>query len=508
LEPGTGQRWSSAEELDESLPFLSAVLYRCSADPTRALRAVAGRFEDLTGVHRAEIDHGLAWSDLIHPEDRRAAWESVASAVRTGLPFCLEYRLRAPDGRERWVLDHGTCVRHPDGTPSALAGAWVDVTLTRRLEEQAARASAIGRLAAGVAHDINHLQTVIMGCAQLLGRANSTETGTRERLDEIIDAARRTATLARHLVAFTRPGTANPEPMDLNQLVLGMERLLRSVLGSEIALELEFETGLGTISAEPGEMEQILLNLVANAKEAMADGGTVAISTANLGLAEQGSIPPQPGVDRDAAYVRLRVKDTGTGIGPETLLRVFEPYFSTKESTGLGLSTVEAIVRRQGGQVQVTSQVDRGTVFDVLLPRSDQPIRPAISQVVSRRPRSISPLVLVAARDQDRCLELTAALAPLNLRSLTATSVRAAMDLARQHATRLGALLIDAELGDVRELSQLCPNAVWVLVTDPSGATAVAEAGHAVVLGRPLAPGALAEALRSLRPDPGTAWEP
>jgi hypothetical protein len=250
-------------------------------------------------------------------------------------------------------------------------------------------------------------------------------------------------------------------------------------------------------------MEQILLNLVANAKEAMPDGGAVAISTANLGLADQNTIPPQTGVDRNAAYVRLRVKDTGTGIAPETLLRVFEPYFSTKESTGLGLSTVEAIVRRQGGQVQVTSRVDRGTVFDVLLPRSDHPVRPAVSQVISRRPRSISPLVLVAARDQDRCLELTTALACLNLRSLAATSVSAAMELARQHATRLGALVTDAELGDVRELAELCPKAVWVLIADPSGTPALAGAGCAVVLGRPLAPGALAEALRSLRSDPG-----
>ena len=390
LEPGTGQPWSSADELDESLPFLSAVLYRCSA---RSDAHPLGRGRSVRGAHRSPPGRdrsGLAWSDLIHPEDRRAAWESVASAVRTGQPFCLEYRLRAPDGSERWVLDQGHCLRHPDGAPSTLAGALVDITLTRRLEEQAARAGAIGRLAAGVAHDINHLQAVIMGCAQLLGRALPIETGTRERLDEIIDAARRAATLARHLVAFTRPGTADAEPMDLNQMVLGMERLLRSVLGSEVALELELETDLGTISAQAGEMEQILLNLVANAKEAMPGGGTVAISTANLGLAEQGPLP-QPGVDRDAAYVRLRVKDTGTGIGPETLLRVFEPYFSTKESTGLGLSTVEAIVRRQGGQVQVTTEVDRGTVFDVLLPRSDQPMRPAISQVVSRRPRSISP---------------------------------------------------------------------------------------------------------------------
>jgi two-component system cell cycle sensor histidine kinase/response regulator CckA len=502
-ETGSGQPWSSAQDLDESLPFFSGVLYRCAADPSRALWAVAGRFEELTGVHRAEIDGGLGWSDLIHPEDRQAAWESVASAIRAGHPFCVEYRVLTREGDERWVLDQGTCLRHPNGDPAALAGALVDVTLTRRLEEQAARAGAIGRLAAGVAHDINNLQAVITSCAQLISRVVPTDPGTRDRLDEIIDAARRAATLARHLVAFTRPGTAEAVPMDLNQLIAGMERLLRSLLGREIALELCLGTALGTVTAEPSELEQILLNLVANAKEALPDGGSVTISTVNLTESNDDAVP-HAGLQRDA-YVRLRVEDTGTGIAPETLLRVFEPYFSTKESSGLGLSTVEAIVRRQGGHVQVTSLVGRGTVFDVLLPRSDQPRRSAISRVISRRPQAASPLALIVARDQSRCSELGAELGPLDLRSLTATSAREALELTERHAADLVAVVIEADLAGAPELGQdlnrLCPNAAWVLVGDQPGALPIAETGRLVVVGRPLAPGAISSAIRSLRPD-------
>jgi two-component system cell cycle sensor histidine kinase/response regulator CckA len=247
----------------------------------------------------------------------------------------------------------------------------IDVSTKRTLEEQAARATAVGRLAAGVAHDINNLQAVIVSSAQMLARLEASHPALSEGLDEIVDAARQAATLAHQLVVCSRPESAGTEGVDLNRLIAGRERLLKSLLGSALYLELELDPSLGPISAEACEMEQILLNLVANAKDAMQKGGAVRISTARVSPAEVG-IRPHASKAR-SSYVRLRVADTGPGIAPEILLRIFEPCFSTKRSSGLGLSTVEGIVRRLGGHIQVHSLPEQGTVVDVLFPERDQP---------------------------------------------------------------------------------------------------------------------------------------
>ena len=265
-----------------------------------------------------------------------------------------------------------------------------DISKRRQLEEQATHSQkmeAVGRLAGGVAGDFNNVLTVITGYAELMRAEVPSNSPMRRFVDEIIYAAERAASLTRHLLAFSKGSSAQPRVIDLNSVLTGMEPMLRRLLGQNIELILLQAPGLGRVKADPAQIEQVMVNLATNSRDAMPHGGKLVIETANVELESAGGkpavpvtgatvrTPPEPSAH--GSYVMLAVSDTGKGMDAETRSRLFEPFFTTKapgKGSGLGLATVYGIVRQCEGQVTVYSQPNCGTIFEIYLPRVTEPV--------------------------------------------------------------------------------------------------------------------------------------
>jgi nitrogen-specific signal transduction histidine kinase len=284
-----------------------------------------------------------------------------------------------------------------------------DVTSHRELERrvrQAERLEAIGQLAGGISHDFNNVLLVIRGYTSLL-RASLQDAALISDVDEIASAAERAAELTRQLLAFSRRQVLQPQLVDLGSVVGGIETLLRRSVSEEIELRLDFAGDLAPVLADPGQMEQVLLNLVLNARDAMPDGGTIDVTLSKAILAPDADVAPllQPG-----SYVALSVSDTGTGIEPDTLAHIFEPFFTTKHDglgTGLGLSTVYGIVAQSGGGIQVTALPAGGTRFTIFLPAAAGEVTDGEADAVALRLPSGNETVLLV-EDEDPVRELVA----------------------------------------------------------------------------------------------------
>ncbi len=236
---------------------------------------------------------------------------------------------------------------------------------------QAQKMESVGRLAGGVAHDFNNLLTVINGRSEVMLLDLPADSALREDVTEIRNAGVRAAALTQQLLAFSRQQVLQPRVLDLNQVVADTERLLLRLLGEDVELSVALGAELGRVLADPSQLHQVLMNLVVNARDAMPSGGRLTIATSNVDAEGAGSAPP-PG-----RYVRLSVTDTGIGMDAETRRRIFEPFFTTKplgRGTGLGLSTVYGIVDQSGGRIEVTSEVEAGSTFQIDLPRVDRPV--------------------------------------------------------------------------------------------------------------------------------------
>lgn len=319
--------------------------------------------------------------ERVHPDDRERVLGAIEAAFRHGEPLAEEFRVVWPDGRERVLSARGELVRRSDGPERRLVGTAEDITERRTLENQfrqAQKMEAVGQLTAGIAHDFNNMLTAITGNVELLLMGLPPDDERRAELLEIKEAAARAAALTHKLLAFSRRQLLQPRVLDLNAIVAGTDRLLRRLIGADIELVTVLDPQLGRVRADAGQFEQVLLNLVVNARDAMPEGGTLLIETANVELTEDDR-RRHPFV-RPGRYVEVRVRDTGVGIPLELLDRIFEPFFTTKEvgrGTGLGLATVYGIVKQSGGYVWVESEAGKGTTFRIDLPRVEAPVEPA-----------------------------------------------------------------------------------------------------------------------------------
>jgi CheY-like chemotaxis protein len=298
----------------------------------------------------------------------------------------------------------------------------------------------VGRLAGGVAHDFNNLLTVIGGNAQLVLAAESLPAVIRGEVDEIAQAADRAATLTRQLLAFSRQQVLQPRVLDLNETVRGIGPLLDRLLGEAVTLELRTDEALGAVTADPAQVEQVLLNLVVNARDAMPNGGRLQIETGNV-VADADFArlhhPMPPG-----SYVRLVVRDTGIGMDETTMARAFDPFFTTKalgHGTGMGLSTVYGIVKQSGGFIWMESELGRGTTFTIHLPRTPDAVRPAPPRRAAATARRGSETILVA---EDEYL----------VRAMTRRTLERAGYRVFEAVNGVEALAIARELGDELDL--------------------------------------------------------
>ena len=311
------------------------------------------------------------WRDHLFPPDRDSAVAYCLEATRAMRNHQFEYRMVAADGRLVWLRDIVTVLVEED-RPVKLRGIMVDVTERVTLEaklRQAQKLESIGLLAGGVAHDFNNILTVISGHTDWLSSLKDMPAEADESLQEIAAAGDRAANLTRQLLAFSRKQVMQQQDLDLNEVVGRIAKMLQRLIGEHIQLEVQCMANLPLISADAGMMEQVLMNLAVNARDAMPQGGKLVIST-NVRIIDDAYVQHHPEAV-SGCYVHLSFTDTGCGISPENLSRIFEPFFTTKEvgcGTGLGLATVHGIIKQHRGWVELHSEVGRGTVFEIFLP--------------------------------------------------------------------------------------------------------------------------------------------
>lgn len=336
------------------------------------------------------------WYSRIHPDDVAAALVEESRCITDRDQLSAEYRLIARDGRAVWVRDDAVFLPADDTQPDRLQGVIFDVTERRLLTEQlvqAQKVEAIGQLAGGIAHDFNNLLTAITGYAELLlHRLGDNHRYARE-LNEILRAADRATRVTGKLLTFSRRQQLDTRVLDLNALLIELDGLLRRLIGERIQLELALASGPILVRAEPTQLEQVVMNLVVNARDAINDSGVVRIATATRRVESSGR-GAVPGLHA-GEYVELSVQDSGSGMTADTRRRLFEPFFTTKpvgQGTGLGLPMVYGIVQQSGGAVAVESEAGQGSTFRILLPLSElageaRTGRPAVSFLPGGRER-------------------------------------------------------------------------------------------------------------------------
>jgi PAS domain S-box-containing protein len=429
-----------------------------------------------------------AWMEAIHPEDRDAASAAEQKASQTGVFSAITYRTVRPDKTIRWVRVRATPVRDTAGGVVRLVGIAEDITDLKRTEEQllhAQKMEAVGRLAGGVAHDFNNLLTAIFGYADLLGKKLAAESREMQDLVEISKAATQAASLTTQLLAFSRRQLLQPVVLNLNELLQDMEKMLRRLIGEDVALTLTLAPGIGNVRADAGQVQQVVMNLVVNARDAMPTGGRLLIETANVELTEEYAEHHQP--VSPGPYVLLAVSDTGSGMDAETQAQIFEPFFTTKEKgrgTGLGLATVYGIVRQTGGTVWVYSEPDHGTTFKIYLPRADAPAD-GLALARDAAPSLVGSETILLAEDDATLRPLMKQLLERNgYGVLEAANAEQALAIAREHVSPIHLLVTDVVMPGAsgrelaRRLGEMRPEARVLYV---SGYTDEAIVHHGMV---------------------------
>jgi PAS domain S-box-containing protein len=358
--------------LESVLQSVPDVLFSMSADLSE-MSYMSPAAMRVTGYAPQEYmaDAGL-WRRLVDPNDVTVVQEAIEQA-RRGETTTAQFRMTHLDGTVRWLDATVVPVRNADGVVERLDGIAHDVTAARQLENklvQAQKMEMVGQLAGGVAHDFNNLLCVILGWAEMALADLPPDHAIREPLDEIRSAGESAMGLTRQLLAFSRRQLVEPAFLNVNDLVADMDKMLRRLIGEHIEFGARTDPEIGTVKADRGQIEQVLMNLVVNARDAMPAGGSLTIETSNVTLDDE---YPRRAIDVvPGEYVMLAVSDTGTGMSETIQARIFEPFFTTKErdkGTGLGLATCYGIAKQAGGHIAVYSEEGLGTTMKVYLPR-------------------------------------------------------------------------------------------------------------------------------------------
>lgn len=454
---------------------------------------------------------------ILHPEDHAAVVASILTSAETLRPWVQDYRVQFPNGDVRWLRGNATPERQADASV-LWHGFILDVTEQRAIEiahdeleaqlRQAQKVESIGRLAGGVAHDFNNLLTSVLGFATLAKNKLPMGSPAVRDLERVIESAERGATLTQQLLAFARRKVVRPEVIDLRTVLLRVAPMIQRLLGEHIELHLDTRADVGPVSIDIGSVEQLIVNLSLNARDAMPHGGTLSMTVTS---AMVGADPESSALDlRPGPHVRLTVSDTGIGMPADIRSRVFEPFFTTKPTgsgTGLGLAVCHGIVRQAGGDILVQSEPSLGTRFHIYLPKVDLPITSSTvtrGQVASPRGDET---ILVVEDDQTILNLITIALSRLGYKVLSAPDGATALSIFERSGADIELLVTDVVMPRMsgRELAdRLTAVRPTLKVLYASGYTEDAIDHHGVLephvhfLQKPYTPAVLAARVREV----------
>ena len=437
-----------------------AVIYVADAAQLGRVVYMSPQVEPLLGYSVAEwlADPGLL-SRILHPDDRELALAEFARLRLTQRTVSLEFRILHRDGHVVWLRNEAHHI-HGEGGNSYVQGFLLDVTERRQLEErlsQSQKLDAVGRLAGGIAHDFNNLLGVITGFGELASREIPSEHPAQARLEQVLGASRRAADLTRQLLAFSRKQVMQPRVLDMGAVLADVEKMLRHLIREDVVVVVRNAPGLGNVRADRSQVEQVILNLAVNARDAMPQGGTLTLETTNVELDEDYVRHHAGGVA--GRYVMLAVSDTGIGMDERTQARIFEPFFTTKpegKGTGLGLATVYGIVKQSAGHIWVYSEPEHGTTFKIYLPRVDAPADEATAAPAhAATPQGTETILLVEDQEALRAM-IRELLEELGYSVLEAEEGQGALEIARKHSGVIHLLLTDVVMPRMsgRELAE------------------------------------------------------
>ena len=391
-----------------------------------------------------------AFYSYVHPDDRETVREIGRRAVESGEPYDIEHRIIRVDGEMRWIHERAEPVWGADGRLRRLVGTVQDITERRRFEEesrQSQKLEAIGRLAGGVAHDLNNALTSIVGYTELALSGLGADHAARADVLEIRRAAGRAESVTRQLLAFSRKQPLQPRVFSLSDVVTGIARMLDRFLGERIELVVDTDADVPSIYGDPGQIEQAVVNLAVNARDAMPEGGRLGltVSLIELDVRTELSHDPIP----EGQYVELAVQDTGAGMTPEIKAHIFEPFFTTKEAgkgTGLGLAMVYGTVKQSGGFISVTSEEGQGTTFRLRFPPAE-----SLATTTHERPKGPAsadvPRTVLVVGDETAVRNLViVSLTKYGYRVLAAASGQEALSMLKTEAVAIDLLLTDANM--------------------------------------------------------------
>ena len=436
------ERYRVVSELSSDYAFS----YQVAADGAITLDWVTDAMTRITGYTRKDMETFGVGQAMTHPEDVAIA-QRRRERLHAGHADVSEYRIFAKDGRTLWLRYYSQPVWDTAvNRVVRVYGAVQDITRLKQLEQQLGQAQkleAVGRLAGGIAHDFNNILTIILGNSTLALESLDQGHPLRREIDDIQTAARRAAGLTKQLLAFSRQQVLLPRVLNLNTIVAELGKLLRPLIGEDIELITRLEPRLGLIKADSGQIEQVIMNLAINARDAMPSGGTLLIETNNVDLDHAHSLEQ---VDVQAgAYIMLAISDTGSGMDAATQARIFEPFFTTKEQgkgTGLGLATVYGIVNQSGGHIWVYSEPQHGSCFKIYLPRVEEPIAAALAEAPAQSSHGAGTILLVEDEPALRALAARI-LRHQGYHVLEAADGGIALGLAAKHTEPIDLLLTD-----------------------------------------------------------------
>jgi signal transduction histidine kinase/ActR/RegA family two-component response regulator len=390
-------------------------------------------------------DPGL-WLKQLHPEDRVRVQSEFSLTHREASPFMSEYRMIAADGSTVWIRDEATVVVDESGRSCCLQGVMLDITERKKLEAQllqAQKMEAVGHLAGGIAHDFNNILTAIIGYASLMKLHMTEDDPLQANAEQILSAADKATSLIRSLLAYSRKQLIEPKPVNLTDVVVHLRKLLVRVIGEDITLSTNLAKGALVVLADRGQLEQIIMNLTANARDAMPHGGNLVIGTQEVFLDEE--FVRIVGYGKPGRHALLSFADTGAGMDEKTIERIFEPFFTTKEpgkGTGLGLAMVYGAVKQHQGIIMVQSEPDKGTAFKIYLPLSEVG---AESSESAEPVRQVSGKETILVAEDDAALRTLAkeTLSRFGYRVIEAADGEEAVRVFGEHADAIDLLLVD-----------------------------------------------------------------